>query len=222
MVFFEGSPVLDAEVAERAAMSPIRPVPDRPRAQGRVAGVPRRLSRELRGALWALRHGVTCAAPPRLEPNNFHPRVENRGGRIELGRGVWFRGQRMPAAIGVGPSGLLEVGDDVGLNQGSNVFAAKHVSIGSNSLIADLVSIFDTNFHEIEEGEPVQSAPVFIGENVWIGAHSIVLPGVTIGRDTVVGAGSVVVDSLPPGVLAAGNPARARRTIRVRPGWTRR
>ena len=181
-----------------------------------------RVPRQLRGALWALRHGIACANPPLLEPRNFHPRVDKRGGRIELGRDVWFRGQRMPAAIGVGPRGVLRVGDEVGFNQGSNVYAEQFVSIGDHTLIADLVSIFDTNFHEIEEGEAVRSAPVVIEENVWLGAHAIVLPGVTIGHDTVVGAGSVVVDALPAGVLAAGNPARVRRPLRVSDGWTRK
>jgi len=55
--------------------------------------------------------------------------------------------------------------------------------------------------------------PIVIGDNVWLGGGVIVLPGVTIGSDTVVGAGSVVTRDLPAGVLALGNPARVVRTL---------
>jgi maltose O-acetyltransferase len=55
--------------------------------------------------------------------------------------------------------------------------------------------------------------PIVIGDNVWLGGGAIVLPGVTIGSDTVVGAGAVVTRDLPPGVVAVGNPARVVRTL---------
>jgi maltose O-acetyltransferase len=55
--------------------------------------------------------------------------------------------------------------------------------------------------------------PIMIGDNVWLGGGVIVCPGVTIGANTVVGAGSVVVHDLPEGVLAVGSPARAIRTL---------
>ena len=55
--------------------------------------------------------------------------------------------------------------------------------------------------------------PIVIGDNVWLGGGVIVCPGVTIGADTVVGAGSVVVRDLPAGVLAVGNPARVVRSL---------
>jgi maltose O-acetyltransferase len=55
--------------------------------------------------------------------------------------------------------------------------------------------------------------PIVIGDNVWLGGGVIVCPGVTIGADTVVGAGSVVVRDLPPGVVAVGSPARVVRAL---------
>ncbi len=60
----------------------------------------------------------------------------------------------------------------------------------------------------LEAGEPIT-----IEDNVWLGGGVIVLPGVTIGADTVVGAGAVVTGDLPPGVVAAGNPARVLRQL---------
>jgi maltose O-acetyltransferase len=55
--------------------------------------------------------------------------------------------------------------------------------------------------------------PIAIGNNVWLGGGVIVCPGVTIGANTVVGAGSVVIRDLPPNVVAAGNPARVVRAV---------
>jgi maltose O-acetyltransferase len=56
--------------------------------------------------------------------------------------------------------------------------------------------------------------PITIGDNVWLGGGVVVCPGVTIGADTVVGAGAVVTRDLPEGVVAVGNPARVIRSVR--------
>ncbi len=60
------------------------------------------------------------------------------------------------------------------------------------------------------------NADVHIGNNVWIGAGSIILPGVTIGDNTVIGAGSVVTKDIPANVVAVGNPCRVQREINKR------
>lgn len=57
------------------------------------------------------------------------------------------------------------------------------------------------------------SLPIHIGNNVWIGAHSVILPGVTIGDNTVIGAGSIVTRDIPANVVAVGNPCRIMREI---------
>src|SRR5262249_3555538 len=158
--------------------------------------------KQLRGALWALRNGVHTRGAPTLEPRHQHPRVDREGGQIELGRNVRFRGLRFPVSLGVGARGVLRIGDNSLCNQGVTIYPAQLVDIGSNVQLGDLVTIFDTNFHEIEPGAGVVHQPVSIGDNVWIGINAIVLPGVTIGSNTVVGAGSLVVESLPEGVLA--------------------
>jgi acetyltransferase-like isoleucine patch superfamily enzyme len=107
----------------------------------------------------------------------------------------------------------IQIGDDTGMS-GTTVCAMTSVIIGRGCLIGADVMIVDTDFHPIApEGrrysaEGVTSAPVRIGDNVFIGARTIVLKGVTIGDNTVIGAGSVVTKNLPANVVAAGNPAR--------------
>lgn len=66
---------------------------------------------------------------------------------------------------------------------------------------------------ELREKIYQYNMPVHIGRNCWLGAHVVVLPGVTIGDNTVVGAGSIVTRDLPPNVVAVGNPCRVLREI---------
>ena len=93
------------------------------------------------------------------------------------------------------------------------------IRIGDNALIAPNVQIY-TAFHPTN-GEPkedgsfefckTQTAPVIIGNNVWIGGGAIILPGITIGDNVVIGAGSIVTKDIPDNVIAAGNPCRVIR-----------
>ena len=90
------------------------------------------------------------------------------------------------------------------------------ITIGDDVQIGPNVQLL-TPTHPVEPGprrEKWEAArPITIGDNVWLGGGVIVLPGVTIGADTVVGAGSVVPRDLPAGVVAVGNPARVVRTL---------
>jgi acetyltransferase-like isoleucine patch superfamily enzyme len=107
----------------------------------------------------------------------------------------------------------LTVGDNVGMS-GCSICAAECVSIGDDCLLGADVLITDTDFHAVDpEGrrwrkDGVRTASVHIGRNVFIGARSMVLKGVSIGDDAVVGAGSVVTSDVPAGAVAAGSPAR--------------
>jgi maltose O-acetyltransferase len=90
------------------------------------------------------------------------------------------------------------------------------VRIGDDVQIGPNVQLL-TAYHPVAAGPRRDkwetAAPIVIGDNVWLGGGVIVLPGVTIGADTVVGAGAVVTRDLPPGVVAVGNPARVLRTV---------
>jgi maltose O-acetyltransferase len=99
-----------------------------------------------------------------------------------------------------------------------------HITIGNNALIAPNVQIY-TAYHPAKVSArfgPAKddgsfafcktiTAPVTIGDNVWIGGGAIILPGVEIGNSVVIGAGSVVTKSIPDNVVAVGNPCRIIR-----------
>jgi maltose O-acetyltransferase len=90
------------------------------------------------------------------------------------------------------------------------------ITIGDDVQIAPNVQLL-TPTHPVEPGPRrakwEAAKPIMIGDNVWLGGGAIVLAGVTIGENTVVGAGTVVVRDLPPNVVAVGNPARIVRQL---------
>lgn len=92
--------------------------------------------------------------------------------------------------------------------------AMNRIELGKDVYIGGDCRIYDTDFHSIKKNERVNSSncnvktkPVFIDDGVWLGASCIVLKGVTIGKNSVVGAGSVVTKDIPPNQIWAGNPA---------------
>jgi acetyltransferase-like isoleucine patch superfamily enzyme len=112
---------------------------------------------------------------------------------------------------------ILRIGDHSVVNNNSVIEVTQHVEIGSNSMISWNCNVMDSDFHRtyLEDGQesgPV-SAPVMIGDHVWIGSGVIILKGVTIGDNAVVAAGSVVNRDVSPNTLVAGNPARLIRTV---------
>jgi len=79
--------------------------------------------------------------------------------------------------------------------------------------------ILDSDFHGIapwERDRPGKTEPVEIGDNVWIGTEAMILKGVRIGKDAVIGARSVVVRDVPPGAIVAGNPSKAIGSVYAR------
>ena len=102
------------------------------------------------------------------------------------------------------------------LNLGVVILDVARVTIGDDVQIGPNVQIL-TPTHPLDADQrrsKLEAAePIVIGDNVWLGGGVIVCPGVTIGRDTVVGAGAVVTRDLPSGVLAVGNPARVIRSL---------
>lgn len=110
----------------------------------------------------------------------------------------------------------IHVGRRVFANFGLVCLDVARITIGDDTQIGPGVQLL-TPTHPLEPGprrDKWESAePITIGRNVWLGGAVVVCPGVTIGDDTVVGAGSVVTRDLPSGVLAVGNPARVVHSL---------
>lgn len=113
---------------------------------------------------------------------------------------------------------VLTIGEGFGMSGGSivvdeSVTIGDYVALGANCLI------IDTDFHPLEpyhrreDPSDAATAPIVIEDHVFIGVQSVVLKGVTIGAGSVIGACSVVTRDIPPGVIAAGNPARVIREL---------
>lgn len=108
------------------------------------------------------------------------------------------------------------LGDQAFLNTGCVILDCARVEIGAKTLLGPAVQIY-TAIHPLD---PVERAafietarPVILGRNVWIGGAAVLLPGVSVGDNAVVGAGSVVTKDVPAGCVVAGNPAKVIRRI---------
>jgi acetyltransferase-like isoleucine patch superfamily enzyme len=151
-----------------------------------------------------------------------------KSGAIKIGKHVsCYAG----CSFSIGQNGTCTVGDFTLLN-GALIMAEEQIDIGSHCLISWNVGIADSDFHPLEPAQrlvdakalapffkdrplrpKLKTAPVKIGENVWIGMNAVILKGVTIGDNSVVAAGSVVTKSVPPNTIVAGNPAVAVKTF---------
>ena len=137
-------------------------------------------------------------------------------GIMVLGAGVRLKGTLVPVELVTGREGILEIGERAFINYGCSIAAQKSISIGPRCSIGPYTNIIDNAFHRLEperRDETPELLPVVIEENVWLGSRVIVLPGVTIGRDSVIGAGSVVTRDIPARCVAAGVPARVIRSL---------
>ena len=110
----------------------------------------------------------------------------------------------------------IVAGDNFYMNVGCVILDGARVTFGDNVFVAPHCGFYTAGHpldHERRNAGLEYALPITIGNNVWIGAQVCVLPGVTIGDDSVIGAGSVVTKDIPAGVLAAGNPCRVIREI---------
>jgi acetyltransferase-like isoleucine patch superfamily enzyme len=130
------------------------------------------------------------------------------GARCQLEADVWVKV--------VAGSARLVIGDHVFLGRGVELDVRESLTIGSHVLLAPGVFVTD-HHHRIGpdryiDAQGVDSRPVVIEDDVWLGARSVVLPGVRIGRGAVVGAAAVVTRDVEAGAVVAGVPARVLRT----------
>ncbi|MBW2414174.1 MAG: acyltransferase [Deltaproteobacteria bacterium] len=139
------------------------------------------------------------------------------GARLSLGERAWLRTEYGANRITLFEGARVTIGPDALLN-GAMIHAKREISIGCESRLAFGVRILDADLHDVDRETPERIGPVRIGDRVWLGADVLVLRGVTIGDDVVVGAGSIVTRDLPPRCLALGRPAKPVRQIAPRNG----
>jgi len=181
------------------------------------------LSEELRSEWWTLAVRVNAAywAIVLGEGCRFYGPLHLRkapGSQIRIGSRCLFRSSAWSNRVGLDRACMLStlyegarivIGEGSGLS-GTVIAAATAVDLGKSVVCGGNVTIMDTDWHGVGPEDRCRrgaSEAVTIEDNVWLGLGVVVLKGVTIGHDTVVSARSVVSRSLPPGVLAAGNPA---------------
>ncbi len=108
------------------------------------------------------------------------------------------------------------LGDNCFLNVNCKLMDSGYITIGNNVFIAPNVCIV-TEEHAMDVPQRLEGLeythPVTIGDNVWICTGAVILPGVTIGADSVIGAGSIVTKDIPPKSLAVGNPCKVIRSL---------
>ncbi len=107
-------------------------------------------------------------------------------------------------------NGELHLGKYILISPGTSIRSAKKIIIGSSTMIASDVTITDSDWHDIYDRTDYVASPkeVVIEENVWIGEKSLILKGSKIGKNSIIGAGSVVSGKVPANVIFAGNPAK--------------
>jgi len=151
-------------------------------------------------------------------------RVAGGRGVLQIGAGNSF-GYSMAPCVGNGaillqprdPNSHIRIGCKNWFSNNVTIVAMSRIEIGDCCQIGDQVAIYDCDFHEVGPSHRNRSAgptaPVRIGNNVWLGSRVMILKGVTIGDNSVVGAMSLVTRSIPANCIAAGIPARVIRSF---------
>lgn len=149
------------------------------------------------------------------------------GGKVLIGDHFYFSSgygvnpiaSNLQGAIYVEPGAKLTIGEHVGMSS-TRMWIHDSVTIGDNVKIGACVLITDTDAHPLDylarrsSNEGTKSAPIVIEDDVWVGAHSIILKGVTIGARSIIGAGSVVTKSIPADCVAVGNPCKVIKNLK--------
>ena len=164
--------------------------------------------------LYHIERGTNCWINGRLYISNC--------GKIKIGNAVKANSGKMANPIGgdtvlrlvVGKGAELVIGSNVGISN-STIVCQNRIEIGNYVYLGGSCKIWDTDFHSLDPidrmqngDKKVKTAPISIGDYAFIGGSSIILKGVTIGKNSIVAAGSVVTKSIPDGEIWGGNPAK--------------
>lgn len=163
---------------------------------------------------WGVNIGPGCV---------FHGKTWLRrfpGSQISLGRDCQFLSSPTANLIGINRPCMIStmardaeirIGNDCGFS-GTVIAAFRSIVLGDHVVCGANTLITDSDWHP-EDPRSASPEPVSIGKNVWLGVNATVLKGVTIGENSVIGAGSVVASNIPSNVVAAGNPCRVIKPL---------
>lgn len=153
------------------------------------------------------------------QPFDFFNSLHKRLARRRLKKSMKFCGEN----VYIGPNVMidepfnLELGNSTCICTLTHISALGGVKIGDGTMISSLCSI-TTLTHPINSysrvTEPAISKPIVIGRNCWIGTGAIILPGITVGDDAIIGAGSVVTKDVSPATVVIGSPAKVLKEIK--------
>lgn len=144
------------------------------------------------------------------------------GSSIKIGEGCYFSNRSRHNLIGINHACIvstqtreakIEIGNNCGFS-GSVVGAFSSIKIGNNVKCGANTLITDGDWH-LEDPRSSKPKEIVIGDNVWLGVNTIVLKGVTIGENSLIGANSVVTKSIPPNVIAVGNPCVVVKELKL-------
>lgn len=156
-----------------------------------------------------LRRSFSKAGVITVTPGWPFPKVINSGGSIEVSNCRFFPGVRLECWEGA----ELKIGKGTYLNRNTEVVASQSVRIGRDCKIARDVIIMDTDQHAVDSSGMLKKTSVVIEDRVWLGSRVIILKGVQIGHDSVVGAGAIVTKSVPPYSVVVGPAARVIKQL---------
>jgi acetyltransferase-like isoleucine patch superfamily enzyme len=141
-------------------------------------------------------------------------------GRLTIGEGTLLE----PGCwLTLAPGARIEIGEGCFLNRNTMLAAQERIEIGDHTMLANGCFVGDAEHRYDDPDTPVtwqgfsSKGPVRIGSNCWLGVNCVVTSGVTVGDRCVIGANSVLTEDFPPGVIAAGAPARVLKEIDWRP-----
>ena len=142
---------------------------------------------------------------------------------IQIGEGCVFNSSEYSTHIGLNhrciittmrKSASISIGNNSGISS-STITAWESVEIGENVRIGANCVIMDGDFH-LDDPRVGRPRKIMIADNVWLGAGVVVLKGVSIGENTIIGCGSIVTKDVPPNCIAAGNPCRVIKNLTIR------
>ncbi len=163
---------------------------------------------------WSIQIGKGC----RFTGKTYFKRVQNTS--IKIGENCIFLSSKRSNLVGLycpciisaeQKNARIEIGKNCGFS-GTRIWATKKIIIGNNVRCGANSYITDTDAHN-DDYRAGKDSEVIIDDNVWIGMNVIVLKGVHIGENSVIGAGSIVTKNIPKNVIAAGNPCKIIKNI---------